>query len=184
MSRRRIYPTARLARFAACLPLILPLVACSRDAVSSAPATGPGQAALPPNDMHFESMAQDIKGKKFTLEIADDNAKIERGLMYRDSMAADRGMFFLLPYADTWSFWMKNTRIPLDIVYLDPAGRVVAIHERRPFDETGMAPRTPARFVIELNAGTAAAIGLRYGDAVALPEKYLKAATTNSDKNN
>jgi hypothetical protein len=115
-----------------------------------------------------------LKDKAFTMEVAQTDAQCERGLMYRDSMPADHGMLFVMPYADTWAFWMHNTRIPLDIIFIDRAGKVLDIHNRAAFDETSRGPTYPAQYVIELNLGTAQKIGLRKGDTVEIPKKYLK----------
>lgn len=169
--------------------------ACTADTSATAPtpatraaAPAPAPAAAAPADqdkptpMAFDSDKMTIKGKEFGIEIAASEAQIERGLMFRDSMAPDHGMLFTMPNEDRWSFWMKNTRIPLDIIYLDKNGRVVDIHQRRPFDETGMTPRQPALFVIELNLGMAQKIGLQRGDVVEIPKKYLKSTTAPSDK--
>ena len=89
--------------------------------------------------------------------------------MYRNSMADDHGMLFVMDSESDWSFWMKNTRIPLDIIYLDKNGKVVDITHRRPFDETGVSPRLPALYIIELNVSMAEKIGLARNDAVEIP---------------
>jgi uncharacterized membrane protein (UPF0127 family) len=152
--------------------------------LSLTPSCGADTPATAPSELKYETVKLTIKDKPFTLEIADSDTKTERGLMFRKSMPADRGMLFIFDTPDTYSFWMHNTLIPLDIIYLDPAGKVVDIHHRKALDDTGMSPRDPARFVIELNAGVAEAIGLKIGDTIALPEKYLKAAPPNPDKKN
>ena len=121
--------------------------------------------------MHFDSTTMTLKGKTFTIEIADTDAKTQRGLMNRDSMADDHGMLFIFPQPDHLEFYMKNTRFPLDIVFLDANRRVVAIEQRAPFDETSHGPAVPTQFVIELNLGTAKNIGLVRGDVVELPVK-------------
>jgi uncharacterized membrane protein (UPF0127 family) len=132
--------------------------------------------------MKFETIEMTIKDKKYTVEIADTDARIQRGLMYRSHMEPDHGMLFTMPFLGQHSFWMKNTLIPLDIIYLDDKGKVLEIHDRKPFDETGMAPAQPALFVLELNAGRSKAIGLKVGDVIALPQKYLKAGPVSPDK--
>jgi len=136
---------------------------------------GPGCSADVPGEVHFETVVVKLKDKAFTLEVADTVAKRARGLMYRDSMPADHGMIFLFATADKYGFWMKNTKIPLDLVFLDEKGKVVGIYGLKPNDETPVAPDKPAKFAIELNAGTAAKVGLKTGDVVELPEKVLKA---------
>src|SRR5205823_14752892 len=75
-----------------------------------------------------------IGSKAFTLEIADTDASREHGLMQRDSMPDDHGMIFVFDQDAQRSFWMKNTRIPLDIIYIDSAGKVVSIAAMKPYD--------------------------------------------------
>jgi uncharacterized membrane protein (UPF0127 family) len=122
------------------------------------------------------------EGKSFTLEVADTEKKRSAGLMHRTTMPADHGMLFIFAKADNHAFWMKNTKIPLDLIFLDDAGKVVSIHTLKPDDETPVPPDKPARYAIELNAGTAKTIGLKTGDTVTLPEKVLKPAKPSDDK--
>ncbi len=131
--------------------------------------------------MQFDTITTPIKGKVFTLEVADTEPKRDRGLMYRESMPADHGMIFVFDTADKYGFWMKNTDIPLDIVYLNETGKVVDIRSMRPHDETPTVPESPALFAIELNAGTAKSLALAKGDQIDLPQKILK-HTLHSDE--
>ena len=115
----------------------------------------------------------ELRGEQFTVEIADDDASRARGLMFRDSMAENHGMLFIFPDEAPRAFWMKNTRIPLDILYFDRNLRLVSLQERVP--PCGNAPRCPsypstgpARFVLELNAGTARRLGVQSGDELRL----------------
>lgn len=140
-------------------------------ATASAPATATEPATKP---VAFESTTMTLKGKAFSIEVAQSTEQTERGLMYRDSMAEDHGMLFVMPRLDTWEFWMHNTRIPLDIIFIDRSGQVVEIHQRKAMDDTSMGPARPVQYVIELNMGTAQKIGLRRGDTVELPKKYLQ----------
>jgi uncharacterized membrane protein (UPF0127 family) len=93
-------------------------------------------------------------------------------------MPEDHGMIFVFKDAHPQSFWMKNTRIPLDILYLDAAGKVVSIHRMEPYVERGTHSKADAKFAIELNAGQAAAAKVKEGDVIALPEQIR---TTDAD---
>ena len=115
-----------------------------------------------------------IGSKDFTLEVADTDALRQKGLMRRDSMPKDHGMIFVFPDEAERSFWMKNTRIPLDIIYLNSAGRIVSIKQMKPYDMGGTPSDGPAQYAIELNQGTAQKVGIKSGATLELP-KGLKA---------
>ncbi len=113
-----------------------------------------------------------VEGERFSVEIADDNATRAQGLMFRDEMPEDHGMLFIFPNERPRSFWMKNTRIPLDIIYLDRDLRVVSISADTPpcRSRTGRCPNYPsdgpAKYVLEINGGLAAELGLEPGDRI------------------
>lgn len=107
---------------------------------------------------------------KFTVELATTPAQQEQGLMYRRSMAPDAGMLFDFGQPTPTTFWMKNTLIPLDMLFVGADGRIVNIHERAvPMSETMIPSQGAVRAVIELNGGTAARLGIRAGDRVSYP---------------
>lgn len=109
----------------------------------------------------------ELGGKSFSVEIADTQQKQALGLMYRDSMDADKGMLFIFPNEARRSFWMKNTRIPLDIMYFDEKLRMVSISANTPPCKISRCPSYPstgpAMYVLELNAGVAAQLGVGPG---------------------
>jgi uncharacterized membrane protein (UPF0127 family) len=108
--------------------------------------------------------------QKFHIELALSDAQMEQGLMFRRSLAPDAGMLFDFKSSVMVTMWMKNTLIPLDMVFLDPQGRVIDIHERAvPQSTDVIAPKAPARYVVELNGGTAARLGIKPGDQAASP---------------
>jgi uncharacterized membrane protein (UPF0127 family) len=108
--------------------------------------------------------------KHFKVEIADSEASREYGLMFRKSLAADHGMLFEFDRPDLLSFWMKNTLIPLDIIYIGPDGHVVSIAaDARPMDQTPLYSKGPAIGVLEIQGGLAAKLGIRPGDEVRHP---------------
>ena len=107
---------------------------------------------------------------KFTVEVATTPGQMEQGLMFRHSLAADAGMIFDYGVPSMGAMWMKNTLIPLDMLFVDQQGRVINIHERAvPGSLEPIAAAAPARAVIELNGGTAARLGIKPGDRVIFP---------------
>jgi uncharacterized membrane protein (UPF0127 family) len=110
-----------------------------------------------------------LRGHTYRVEIADDNSERARGLMYRDGMDADAGMLFLFERQEPQAFWMKNTRIPLDILYFDRDWILVGWSLDTPPCSLGdrcpsYPSQAPAKYVLELNAGTASRIGAAFGD--------------------
>lgn len=100
-----------------------------------------------------------LEGHAISAEVADDDRERMRGLMFRESMGADEGMVFVFDAELPLSFWMKNTLIPLDMLYFDQRGRLVSIQHSVPPCKTAHCPSYPsdgvARYVLELNAGRA-----------------------------
>ena len=111
-----------------------------------------------------------VGSKTLTLEVADTPDARHTGLMRRDSMPRDHGMLFVFPTEETLPFYMKNTRIALDIIFMDAAGRVVSIHTMKPYDLNTTPSAGPAKYAIEVNAGVAKETGVKPGDTIALPE--------------
>lgn len=106
----------------------------------------------------------------FTLEIADTPQTRQIGLMHRDSMPADHGMIFVFGEEEVLGFWMRNTRIPLDIVFINAVRQVVSIKQMKPYDLTSTSSDKPALYAIELNAGAAARAKVKVGDRVPIPD--------------
>ncbi len=102
---------------------------------------------------------------RFSIEIADDPVERARGLMFREEMARDHGMLFDFGREDDQAFWMKNTPLSLDMIFIGADGTVVSIApDTTPFSTESVPSEGPARFVLEVNAGVAADIGLAPGD--------------------
>jgi uncharacterized membrane protein (UPF0127 family) len=114
----------------------------------------------------------ELKGHRFDVEIAADNDARARGLMFRDEMAADHGMLFLFDDEQPRVFWMKNTHIPLDILYFDHEYKLVSVQQRVPpcrSDPCAQYPSSgPAKYVLELNSGTADKLGVKAGDTLSV----------------
>lgn len=97
----------------------------------------------------------------FSVEIADDDEERAQGLMFRERLPASSGMLFVYEEPHDLSFWMRNTLIPLDMIFLDTEGRVVRVHENAiPGDETPIRAGAPAVSVLEINGGLARRIGI------------------------
>lgn len=104
------------------------------------------------------------------LEIADEPAERTQGLMFRRALAPRRGMLFDFGTTGPVTMWMKNTFIPLDMLFIDEGGRIVAIaSETVPESLSTISPGEPVRAVIEIAGGSAAALGIAEGDLVARP---------------
>jgi uncharacterized protein len=105
--------------------------------------------------------------KHFEVELATTPEQEEQGLMYRQRLAPDAGMLFDFNDTAPRAFWMKNTLIPLDMLFIASDGRIVDIHERAvPLSEDVIPSRVPARAVLELNGGTVSRLGIKIGDVV------------------
>jgi uncharacterized membrane protein (UPF0127 family) len=106
----------------------------------------------------------------FQVEIANNDATRERGLMDRRYMAPDRGMLFEFERDEPVAFWMKNTYIPLDMIFIAPSGVVTHVAANaEPLSERVVPSGGPSIAVLELNGGMAASIGLKVGDKVRHP---------------
>jgi len=114
----------------------------------------------------------------FEVEIADTPAKRELGLQYRRDLAADRGMIFLFPHEGEQTFWMKNTPIPLDMIFINSDRRIVGIAEQAvPFSLDPRSVGRASRFVLEVNGGLSKRYGIGAGDSVRFQGISAESAT-------
>ena len=118
----------------------------------------------------------EVGGQRYEVEIADSDASRAQGLMFRDSMPANHGMLFIHDYEEPQAYWMKNTRIPLDILYFDTGRKLVSQQRDVPPCSAGDAcpiypSNAPARYVLELNAGQAAKLKLQDGSEIRFDPK-------------
>ncbi len=118
--------------------------------------------------------AVEIKGDfgtaRFRVDVADDAAERGKGLMDVPEMAASKGMLFLYENPQRATFWMKNTLIPLDMIFMDPTGTITRIHENAvPLDETTIDGGQGVLAVLEINGGMARSIGIEEGDVLRHP---------------
>ncbi|MDP3052638.1 MAG: DUF192 domain-containing protein [bacterium] len=110
-----------------------------------------------------------FKNYCFDVELAKTTAEMSRGLMFRENLAADKGMFFIFKKEGKYPFWMKNTLIPLDIIWINENKEVVFVSENtQPCPEESpcfyINPDKNAEYVLEINGGLAGKIGLKIGD--------------------
>ena len=107
---------------------------------------------------------------RFTVELALTPEQMSQGLMFRRQLAPDAGMLFDYGRNQPASFWMKNTLIPLDMLFITGDGKIAGIHERAvPLSLEPIASPVPVRAVLELNGGTASRLGIKPGDRVLSP---------------
>lgn len=157
---------------------VLALGACALAACSTQGAAPAGEAAAVQQEpgVHPVSGLQvipltvtgtDGRAHAFRVEVAATGEQQQRGLMFRTQMGADEGMIFPLAQVRMASFWMHNTVIPLDIVFIGPDHKVINISANAtPYSEESRPSAAPAMAVLELNGGRAAALGIGPGASV------------------
>jgi uncharacterized membrane protein (UPF0127 family) len=127
-----------------------------------------GGPKLPVVEVSFEEAEG---APRVIAELAKTSHDIERGLMYRQTMGDDRGMLFRLPERRVHTFWMHNTCIPLDMMFVDDDGTVVGVVESAPtLDDGTRSVPCPSRWVLEVNAGWTRKHGVRPGQKMAIPD--------------
>ncbi len=118
---------------------------------------------------HSEVTIATVAGAKyrFSVDVAETPEQLEHGLMYRDAMPADAGMLFLLGVEETASFWMRNTFLPLDMIFIARDGRITNIHHNAaPGSLAIISSTAPVLAVLEVNAGVTSRLAIRPGDRV------------------
>ncbi|BDG07358.1 DUF192 domain-containing protein [Anaeromyxobacter paludicola] len=155
---------ALLQRLLAAAAVLLALGGCHRQAVTYAKSEA-GVAAPRPFAV-FEGPSG--RSSRVDLEVARTLEERNRGLMFRERLDANAGMLFVFESEDQHSFWMKNTYIPLDLVFIDEMGEITGVVEEA--EPHSLAPMSggPSRYVIEVNGGWCEAHGVRTGDRVRL----------------
>ena len=104
---------------------------------------------------------------QFEIEVADNDYEIQTGMMYRNELAPNRGMLFVFPDEQMRYFYMKNTEIPLDIIYIDREYYIVSFQKNaKPLDETSLPSEAPAQYVFEIAGGRSDQLGLQVGDRI------------------
>ncbi len=109
---------------------------------------------------------------KMDIEIADTDYETQTGLMYRDAMEENQGMLFIFPEGKIHSFYMKNTEIPLDLIFIDDNLHIASFQKNaKPYDEVGLSSKVPVKYVLEINAGYSEKWGLDVNDSIAFKRK-------------
>jgi hypothetical protein len=147
--------------FAAVLAAATVLGGCAQQASESGESVGP---AAQTEVLTVETRTGPVR---LNVEIADDDAERARGLMFRESLADDRGMLFHFQEPEHASFWMRNTVLSLDIIFIGVDGRILNIADHTvPYSEAPIPAAGLTRGVLEIRAGRAAELGIRPGDRV------------------
>ncbi|MEO8878355.1 MAG: DUF192 domain-containing protein [Polyangiaceae bacterium] len=152
-----------------------PIAPCLRETSSTPPpavtAAAPTRCPKDPAPNSFlATRTIDVAGTALETELAQTDAQSERGLMYRMNMGENHGMIFDLHVTKDHEFWMHNTCIPLDMMYIDETGRIVGILENVPvLNDEPRSVGCPSRWVLEVNAGWSRRHGVHAGDKVRLP---------------
>ncbi|WP_299360996.1 DUF192 domain-containing protein [Winogradskyella sp.] len=117
--------------------------------------------------LHLKKSGSDSITKTLDIEIADNEYETQTGLMYRTELGIQQGMLFVFPDMQMRSFYMKNTKIPLDIIYIGEDKTIVSFQKNtKPFDETSLPSEVPAKYVLEINAGLSDEWQLEVGDTI------------------
>ncbi len=149
---------------------LLATTALSCGRVSTAPPQGSPEAGVKASSSDRAVDAPTVvtpAGENIHVEVAIDPETRAQGLMFRESLPRGRGMLFLFPRSDIYSFWMKNTLIPLDMIWIDAEGTVVGVEANVPPCQAdpcpSYGPDAEAQYVLELGAGEAARYGIGKG---------------------
>jgi len=151
--------------------LALPLLACSPQAAEQVPApTGSASVQEERSAAGLEiisvTVTTDTDSHVFRTEVAATREQQSRGMMFRTQMAPDEAMIFPYETPDMLGFWMKNTVLPLDIIFIDDDGMIINIGEGIPYNEESVTSERPAIAVLELAGGRSKELGIEPGDRV------------------
>jgi uncharacterized membrane protein (UPF0127 family) len=114
-------------------------------------------------------MTEDGRRLEFQVELARTSQEIARGLMYREELPENEGMLFLFENEELRAFWMRNTYVPLDIIFLNGKGEIINIGKGEPLNERKVISAAPAKAVLEVVQGTEERLGLKPGDRIIHP---------------
>ncbi len=148
--------------------LLLPYLHESRNAASTSSESTRASAPLFVKEGEVTFLDEEGKTiRKIDVEIAADDAERAKGLMFRPYMPDSVGMLFIFDNSEPQSFWMKNTHISLDIIYVDQNRKIVSIQKNaRPYNEESLPSFGDAQYVVEVNAGFTDRYGIEAGDQI------------------
>ena len=157
-----------MRRTAPILAFLIVLAVCApADARRSAPATATAPHAISGLSVIPLTIIHGKVAHRFRVEVAKTEDEQEKGLMFRKAMRADEGMIFPMTPPRMAAFWMRNTVLPLDIIFIGPNHRVLNLAANAvPYSDTPLPSVGPVSAVLELNGGRAAALGIKPGDLV------------------
>ncbi len=155
-----------ILQIALCLAIVLFVFSCkeeSKKIVTTAPITFAKEGTL---DIYRDQT--DSLLIQLDIEIAETAYETQTGLMYRNSMEDGQGMLFIFPDVAYHSFYMKNTKFPLDIIYIDEQLKVASIIKNaQPLNESSLPSQVPVKYVLEVKAGLSDVWGIKAGDKIA-----------------
>jgi len=128
----------------------------------------------------LEAIDMTVGGKTFTVSIANTPESLQKGLMHEKSMDSNKGVLLVFDESAQHGIWMKNTHIPLDVIWVTESGTVVEVQRLEPYDEEIKYPHTPARYVLELNAGEFTG---KIGDQIKLEDQMVNEITIQGRRN-
>ena len=156
--------------FSMLLPLCVLVPACSPQAAENAPAPAASEASVHPvSGLRVIPLTVTTMSRthSFRVEVAETPQEQAKGLMFRTEMGADEGMLFPYERPRMLSFWMRNTVMPLDLVFIDQERRIINIAENAtPYSEESILSAAPGIAVLELNGGRARELGIVAGNKV------------------
>lgn len=156
----RVFFTALALALAACSPATGDAATQSTQDAAASVHPISGLRTVPITITHAD------KAHSFRVEVASSPQEQAKGLMFRNAMGPDEGMIFPLSTPRTASFWMRNTVIPLDMIFIGTDGRIRNIRTAQPYDETPQPSDGAVAAVLELNAGRTRELGIEPGDQV------------------
>ena len=149
---------------AATIVLAIGLGACAQQSVETQQSGASVGPTAPTEVLTIDTQGGSVR---LNVEVADDDEERQQGLMFRESLPDDRGMLFHFQQPENASFWMHNTPLSLDIIFIGVDGRILNVADHTtPFSDAPVPSAGLTRGVLELRAGRAAALGIRPGDRV------------------